>query len=187
MIRVLHHLTEIDPAFKEIDRVMQKDSVFILEFANKRNLKSILRYWTGKQKWSPFSPEQTEFVKLNFDNHPKTVRKELESNGFEIEKTLSVSNLRIQSLKSNPKNLGWMLKAESLMQNCFSGLQLSPSIFLRCKKVTGEIPSERPASIFACPKCGCESLDETKDVVTCPQCGKSYPIVDGIYNFRLDE
>ena len=36
------------------------------------------------------------------------------------------------------------------------------------------------------PACGSVRLNETKDSVTCPDCGKVYPIVDGIYNFRLE-
>ena len=55
MIRVVHHLSQLDPAFAEIQRVMQTYSTLILEYANKRNLKAILRWLTGKQKWNPFS------------------------------------------------------------------------------------------------------------------------------------
>ena len=50
MIRVVHHLSQLDPAFAEIQRVMQTHSTLILEYANKRNLKAILRWLTGKQK-----------------------------------------------------------------------------------------------------------------------------------------
>ena len=128
MIRVIHHLSEIDPAMAEIQRVMEKDSTFILEFANKRNIKAILRYLTGKQKWNPFSKEQVEFVKFNYDNHPETIKATLEAHGFSIERALSVSNLRIGALKNDPKNLKWMLKAEDIMQDLFSGIKLSPSV-----------------------------------------------------------
>ena len=48
MIRVVHHLSQLDPAFAEIQRVMQTHSTLILEYANKRNLKAILRWLTGK-------------------------------------------------------------------------------------------------------------------------------------------
>ena len=82
MIRVIHHLSEIDPAMAEIQRVMEKGSTFILEFANKRNIKAILRFLTGKQKWNPFTREQVEFVKFNYDNHPETVKASLEKHGF---------------------------------------------------------------------------------------------------------
>ena len=185
MIRVIHHLSEIDPAMAEIQRVMEKDSTFILEFANKRNIKAILRYLTGKQKWNPFSKEQVEFVKFNYDNHPDTIKATLEAHGFSIERALSVSNLRIGALKNDPKNLKWMLKAEDIMQDLFSGIKLSPSVFLKCRQNQGR-HYDPNAPVFKCPACGSVRLTETKEAVTCPDCGKVYPIVDGIYNFRLE-
>lgn len=185
MIRVIHHLTEIDPAMAEIQRVMEKDSTFILEFANKRNIKAILRWMTGKQKWNPFTKEKAEIAELNFDNHPDTIREALESHGFTVEQALSVSNLRIGALKKNPNNLSWMLKAEDKMQDLFAGIKLSPSVFLKCRQTEGG-SYDPNAPIFKCPACGSVRLEETKEAVTCPACGKVYPIVDGIYNFRLD-
>ena len=185
MIRVIHHLSEIDPAMAEIQRVMEKASVFILEFANKRNIKAILRYLTGRQKWNPFTKEQVEFVKLNYDNHPEAIKETLEAHGFEIERALSVSNLRIGSLKNNPKNLGWMLKTENVLQDALSGVKLSPSVFLKCIQTQGA-HYDPNAPVFKCPACGSVRLAETKEAMTCPDCGRVYPIVDGIYNFRLE-
>ena len=185
MIRVIHHLSEIDPAMAEIQRVMEKDSTFILEFANKRNIKAILRWMTGKQKWNPFTKEQVEFVELNFDNHPAAIKETLTNHGFTIERALSVSNLRIGALKSNPNNLKWMLKAEDKMQDLFSGIKLSPSVFLKCRQTEGG-HYDPNAPVFKCPACGSVRMTETKEAVTCPDCGKVYPIIDGIYNFRLD-
>ncbi len=185
MIRVIHHLSEIDPAMAEIRRVMEKDSTFILEFANKRNIKAILRYLTGRQKWNPFTKEQIEFAELNYDNHPDTIKEKLEAHGFSIEQALSVSNLRIGALKDNPNNLKWMLKTEDKLQNMLSGVKLSPSVFLKCRQTEGG-QYDPNAPIFRCPACGSVRLQETKEAMTCPDCGKVYPIVDGIYNFRLE-
>ena len=75
MIRVLHHMADAPKALAQIQATLQPGATFILEFANKLNLKAILRYWLGKQSWSPFTLEPVEFVKLNFDFHPKAIRK----------------------------------------------------------------------------------------------------------------
>ncbi len=183
MIRVLHHLSDIDPAIREIKRVLQKNSVFILEFANKRNLKAIFRYLTGKQDWSPFTEEKVEFVELNFDNHPSAVQKTLASHGFNVQKKLAVSNLRIGSLKKE-QNLDWMLRIESILQILNSGFLLSPSVFLKSILVEHEGPA-RINEFFRCPNCGSGELKESPSSVECIACGKVYPIVDGIYDFRL--
>src|SRR5215216_5614779 len=88
MIRVLHHMADAPKALAQIKDVLGSGGVFILEFANKLNLKAIFRYLLGRQKWSPFTLESVEFVKLNFDFHPRAVRNWLKDLGFKIEKTL---------------------------------------------------------------------------------------------------
>ncbi|MFN8426729.1 MAG: methyltransferase domain-containing protein [Anaerolineales bacterium] len=49
MIRVLHHMADAPKALGQVRNVLGANGVFILEFANKLNLKAILRYWFGKQ------------------------------------------------------------------------------------------------------------------------------------------
>src|SRR5512140_2897697 len=44
MIRTLHHMIEPRRALSQVRLVLQLNAVFILEYANKQNLKSVLRY-----------------------------------------------------------------------------------------------------------------------------------------------
>ena len=69
MIRTLHHMADARAALDQVRSALQAGAIFILEFANKRNLKSILRYTFHRQAWNPFSPEPIEFADLNFDFH----------------------------------------------------------------------------------------------------------------------
>jgi ubiquinone/menaquinone biosynthesis C-methylase UbiE len=71
MIRTLHHMADAPKALTEIRRVLSLDACFILEYANKRNWKAILRYWMKKQDWSPFSADPVEFARLNLIFTPK--------------------------------------------------------------------------------------------------------------------
>ena len=103
MIRVLHHIADVPRALLQIKNVMRPGGTFILEFANKLNLKAILRYWLGKQEWSPFTLQPVEFVKLNFDFHPKAIRYWLDQQDFTIQKTLTLSHFRIGWLKRKPR------------------------------------------------------------------------------------
>ena len=95
MIRVAHHLESVDVALAEINRVLQGGETFILEFANKRNAKSIARYLLRKQTWSPFDKDPYEFVPLNFDFHPQWMLQTIRNSGFDIEEELAISNFRI--------------------------------------------------------------------------------------------
>lgn len=187
MIRTLHHMAEAPRALAQVQRVLEPGSVFILEFANKLNLKAILRYWLGKQSWSPFSPEPVEFVALNFDFHPATIRTWLAGLGFTIEKMLSVSHFRVGLIKRLVP-AGLLAGLDSLLQPTGAWLQLSPSVFLRAR-LKGSTPAaaSTPANVldfFACPACGAHPLQNQVEYLQCGGCGKKWAIHDGIYDFR---
>src|SRR5574342_138047 len=55
MIRVLHHMADARKALQQVRNILQPGATFILEYANKFNLKAIFRYLLGMQKWSPFT------------------------------------------------------------------------------------------------------------------------------------
>jgi len=184
MIRTLHHMADAKRALDQVRQTLQPGSAFILEFANKRNLKSILRYLLHQQTWNPFTPEPVEFAALNFDFHPQTVRAWLQLSGFVIEQQLTVSHFRIGFLKrALPlKLLVWL---DSILQPTGSLWQLSPSIFVRSKAV-GETSVAQPGTFFRCPICG-HPLPDTPPELVCPGCERTYPVTDGIYDFRVDQ
>lgn len=186
MIRVLHHMADAPKALEQVRNVLQPGGVFILEFANKRNLKSILRYLLGRQKWSPFSLEPVEFVKLNFDFHPKAVRAWLEQAGFSIEKTLTVSHFRLGLLKRlAPAKL--LAALDGMFQFTGAFWQFTPSVFVRASARASNPPREIPsdtASLFKCPACGEESLEKKSGFLLCPSCKTRWAVRDGIYDFR---
>ena len=182
MIRVIHHLAEPAAALAGIRRVMGSGGIFILEYANKLNLKAILRYLLRCQDWSPFTPESIEFVPLNFDFHPKTIRTLMSDAGFNIERQLTVSHFRIGILKRlMPTAI--LVGLDSLAQLTGNWWQLSPSVFSRCEAV-GDSPQAPPDAIFSCPACNTGDLTEEPGALFCSGCGKAWPIVDGIYDFR---
>ncbi|HEX2979689.1 MAG TPA: methyltransferase domain-containing protein [Anaerolineaceae bacterium] len=181
MIRTLHHLSEPRLALNQVRRVLEPGAAFILEYANKQNLKAILRYALGRQKWSPFSPEPVEFTELNFDFHPATVRAWLRMSGFALERQLTVSHFRIGAFKRFvPTRL--LAGMDSLAQLSGDWWQLSPSVFTR-SQATGDTPRASQGAFFACPACGAD-LPLAEDNLTCPQCGKVWAYTDGIYDFR---
>ncbi len=188
MIRTLHHMADAPKALSQIRNVLQPNAVFILEFANKLNLKSILRYWLGRQNWNPFTLEPVEFVKLNFDFHPKAIRNWLGGLGFSIEKTLTVSHFRLGLLKKTiPATL--LAALDGLFQPTGAFLQFTPSVFVKAKVEekddgkTNEIPVH-VIDLFKCPECGNENLEEKKDHLYCSNCKSQWAVRDGIYDFR---
>lgn len=183
MIRTLHHLSDANSALANVRRVLGEDAVFVLEFANKRNLKAIARYLLGKQKWNPFTKEQVEFVALNYNFHPKTVRKLLKENQFALKKQLTVSHFRINALKRRVKH-EVLVALDSLFQHTGGIIQLSPSVFTKSVAVGSGQKPEGDA-FFACPICD-TSLPEARENQTCPGCGHLWAYEDGIYEFRIN-
>jgi len=184
MIRTLHHMAEPRRALDQVHAVMQDQATFILEFANKRNLKSILRYTLRRQSWNPFSPEPIEFAALNFDFHPATVRTWLQLSGFSVDRQLTVSHFRIGLLKK-VLPVGLMVRLDSLAQLTGNWWQLSPSVFVGTRTVSQAGPAQ-PGAFFRCPACEHAPLPDTPPAITCPACGRVYPMTEGIYDFRLN-
>jgi len=185
MIRTLHHMAEPLMALQQVRRALQPGAVFILEYANKRNVKSMLRYLLRRQTWSPYAPEQVEFAALNFDFHPKTVDRLLSESGFRPERTLTVSHFRMGALKKliPLKALVWL---DSLLQPTGSWIRVTPSVFTRTAAV-GETPLSPAGDFFQCPACASGTLADTPPELHCSQCSRTYLVKDGIYDFRLDQ
>lgn len=179
-IRVLHHVEDIASAIGEVARSLRAGGSYVLEFANKRNAKAILRYAAGEQDESPYSEAPWEFVPLNWNFHPRHVESVLSAAGLAVRERRAVSHFRHPRLKS-------VLPAQTLatldaaIGRPLARLALAPSQFVRAAKLTGHGLS--PA-LWRCPDCGHEPLVEEADGVPCTACGRVWPIRDGVYRFR---
>ncbi len=187
MIRVLHHMADAPKALGQVRNVLGSGGTFILEFANKLNLKAIFRYLLRRQKWSPFTLEPVEFVELNFDFHPKAVQNWLKELGFSIERILTLSHFRVGFLKRIVPT-GILVFFDSLFQWTGAWWQLTPSVFVKAKIVGRDaIPphgQDNLLSCFKCPDCGQSPLMDKSDHLECPGCKKRWGVKDGIYDFR---
>lgn len=183
MIRVLHHMADAPLALRGIRQVLKPGGIFILEFANKHNLKAILRYFFHRQSWNPFSREPVEFARLNFNFHPAAMRIWLQQSGFNIQHQLTVSHFRVDFLKRRlPLKL--LVTLDSLAQWSGGICQLSPSIFVRTQ-AAGDTPNAAAGQFFRCPVCGNSPLETSSTSLDCSACGRQWPIQDGIHDFRV--
>ncbi len=139
VIRVMHHLPDPSVEFKEFHRVLTDDGRMILEVANYAHARNRFKHFI-KNKRLPVAPvdirsEQNKHDdEIPFVNHnPKTVVSQLAHAGFKVEKVLSVSNLRSQTLKKLlPKSA--MLAFEKPMQAALARAYFGPSVFFLVKK-----------------------------------------------------
>lgn len=188
MIRVLHHMADPLAALRQVRQVLSSNATFILEYANKHNLKSMLRYLFRKQDWSPYTHDAVEYLPLNFDFHPAAIREWMKTAGFKIDRTITVSHFRLALLKRVVPT-GLLAFLDSLAGLTGNFWQLTPSVFTRSTTLALEknapVFRKNTFSFYKCPACQ-TALEDTPPMLKCGKCGQTYPVVDGIYDFRLE-
>ena len=182
MVRVLHHMADAPAALGQIRQTMRKGGTFVLEYANKQNLKSIGRWLLRRQDWSPFGRQPVEFVDLNFNFHPASVQSMLRDVRFSPGRKLSVSHFRLDVLKRMLPT-GLLVRLDSWAQLTGAWWQLTPSVFVRSEAVGSDLRA--PGEVFwKCPVCGCLTLHDRQDILQCADCGRKWAVRDGIYDFK---
>lgn len=134
MVRVTHHLEDLEVAMKEFYRVLAPGGTFVIELANKKTLPKMFRFWFKKSDINPFDEKpslQKDTKMINY--HPKYFEKMFEKIGFSCEEVLSVSNFRSGTLKKifGNKNL---IKFEDKVQKPLAKIRFAPSIYYKLKK-----------------------------------------------------
>ncbi len=181
MVRTLHHAADAPVVLRGIADILGAGGAFILEFANKLNLKAMARYLLRRQSWSPFDPEPVEFAALNFDFHPRWMWAQLAQAGLRREATRTVSHFRIGFLKRLiPARL--LATLDALAQPTGALWQLSPSVFTRARAGAGKNAAAEGA-FFRCPACGEPLGAPPQEEFRCA-CGKIWRREGHIYNFR---
>lgn len=187
-VRTLHHAADAPALFRQLARIARPGGQYILEFASKHNLKAMLRYWLGRQAWSPFDPAPVEFAALNFDFHPRWIRQQLQQAQFTPERTLTVSHFRLAPLKKVAP-VALLARLDCVAQLSGNWWQLTPSVFVRSAHPRAGETAVSPA-FFACPACQTPLGELLGDVeygrFRCPNpsCQKQWAVEKGLYDFK---
>jgi ubiquinone/menaquinone biosynthesis C-methylase UbiE len=193
-VRVMHHIENVEKFIDEASRILKPGGYFLVEFANKRNLKNILKFMFGRLKQSPFDSRPLQIGATILDYHPKFIKSLLRQKGFKILKQVSASNYRLGFLKRHI-NLNALLFFEKIHQNFFSFIDTGPSIFLKTinsaplKTVFGSTVSmasiEDFKTFFCCPACRGKNLKiDSCGKIICTSCKSEFYMDDGIYVFK---
>lgn len=187
MVRVLHYLPDLLPALAEVRRLLAPGGALILEMANKRHLKAVLRRLLLRRGPSPWDRQTAEVNPGHFNFHPGTLSDTLQAAGFRIERRLAVSHFRHPTLKRQLPP-GLLARLELLLQAPASRLALSPSLFFRAGAVRPPaipLPPGGPGAAWLCPACR-QPLERRGTGHRCPACGLRWPRQGGIHLFKPD-
>ena len=182
-VRVLHHIADIPAALAEVHRILKPQGTYILEYANKRNLKEIFRYLLGRSQKRPFSREPFEYLDMHFNFHPAYISASLRQAGFALGGELAVSHFRLPLLKRlfAPGVLAYL---DGLLQKPTAGLKLSPSVFVAARAIKKKGESQK--ALFRCLHCY-TPLQEKETTLFCAGCGQEWRPQEGVYDFRERE
>jgi len=182
MVRTLHHAADAPRVLQGTAEILAPGGTLVLEFANKRNLKAMIRYLAGRQAWSPWDREPVEFVELNFDFHPAWVEERLREAGLQVQERRAVSTFRLGLLKRVVPT-AVLVAFDRLCQPLGGLMPVSPSVFVRCEAKDDRARAPEGA-FFRCTACGSTALEEGEHSIACQSCGTAFPMRDGIYDFR---
>jgi SAM-dependent methyltransferase len=131
-VRVLHHFEDPAPLIAELGRVVRPGGFVIVEYANKRNAKSIARRLLRRQDWSPFEPGSIAYKPFHFDHAPITVRRALRVARLQPERVRAASLFRIPALTRRFPRL--LAALEAPLQRPLGSVTPGPSVFVRARK-----------------------------------------------------
>jgi ubiquinone/menaquinone biosynthesis C-methylase UbiE len=135
-VRTLHHFEDPAPVLAELGRVVRPGGALVLEFANKRNLKSIARRLLGRQSWSPFDLVAVAYKPHHFDHAPVSVRRALRAAGFSVRRVRAASLFRLPGL-CRRLPAGFLAGAESTLQEPLGSITPGPSVFVLARRTGG--------------------------------------------------
>jgi len=181
-IRTIHHAADAPAVLRGVSQILAPGGALVLEFANKRHLKAILRHLARRQDWSPFDRAPVEFVKLNFDFHPAWMREQLADVGLPVQKLRTVSHFRMGLLKRLAPT-GLLVALDQLCQPTGALWQLTPSVFVRCAARADKLPAP-PNAFFRCTVCGSTMLEDEGNTLHCMDCGARFAVRGGIYDLK---
>jgi SAM-dependent methyltransferase len=139
MVRVLHHLPEPSAELHEVYRILRRGGHAVVEVANVAHAVNRVRYLIGRAA-IPRTPVDILPQRLRSEDgipfvnhHPATVAGSLLAAGFQLERMLSVSNLRhrvVTRMLPGPA----LLAVERALQEQLASLYFGPSVFLLLRK-----------------------------------------------------
>ncbi len=181
-VRTIHHAANAPAVLQGIAQILAPKGTLVIEFANKQNLKAILRYLARRQDWSPFDREPVEFVELNFNFHPSWMREKLAEVELQVRELRTVSHFRMGLLKRVVPT-GLLVALDQLCQPTGALWQLTPSVFAHCR-ARADKPAAPSGAFFRCTVCGSTMLEDEGDTLHCIDCGVRFAVRDGVYDFK---
>jgi SAM-dependent methyltransferase len=182
MMRVFHHLGDSQLILNELHRVLGDLGVLVFNYCNKRSARQFVRWFFRMKKENPFTLEPVGVGTPFISHHPDYVHDILNKTGYS-----EISYFGTGVMDKFSGRLGrlekWLPSGEALAP-FLGALKLAP--WINCRAIAhGEELNQNKnmEELLVCPLCH-NALQKSLSAYICVSCGKSYPIKDGIADFR---
>lgn len=134
-VRAIYKAKDYDLVFKLATKILKTNGYLILEFSNSKNLVSSLLFLISSYTPLKIIPSDYKNDKNDINIHPKIILRKLESNGFEVIKMLTVSNLKNSFIKRTIP-LETLLFIEQYAQKLPTYVHFGSSVYILARKRT---------------------------------------------------
>jgi SAM-dependent methyltransferase len=183
MMRVFHHLPDSRLALGGVKRVLGKDGCLVFNYSNKLSIRQLLRRLLSFGKKSILSQAPVVSGQTLIHHHPAYVHQILNSIGFSPTTYLGAGIM--DKLPDKIGQIETRLPSGKAMAPLFGTIKVAPWIICKTRANEGMSVAKGKSieDILACPSCHA-SLTRSQDTYQCESCSRSYPITDGIVDFR---
>jgi len=182
MIRVFHHLSDAHWTLSELDRILGKGGVFLFNYSNKLSAHQFFRRLLRWNRENPFVLEPVMAGQMLMQHHPIHVHRELKKTGFSA---IQYFGTGIVDKLVGSRFEKWMPSGRALAP-FFGLIKLAPWIMCRTRSGGQALTNYRSIDdLLICPACQ-SAVRRTDQSYECTRCHASYPIENGIADFRSD-
>jgi ubiquinone/menaquinone biosynthesis C-methylase UbiE len=181
MIRVFHHINDSQIILSEMQRVIGNGGNLVFNYCNKLSARQLLRWMLHLTRENPLTLKPTGIGTRLISHHPTHIEQLLKQHGFIRMKYLGAGIL--DKLPDDSERLSSLAEA---LAPVFGAIKLAP--WINCRATVSSEgqnkTSHRLDDILVCPICH-QDLTHQPLTYHCPRCVYSFPIENGIFDFRI--
>ena len=182
LFRVFHHIPNSQAIMSEVNRILGLKGIFVFNYCNKLSPRQIVRWILRLRHDNPFNFSPAGVGTRFISHHPRHVYKLLKQNRYS-----NFHRLGSVIVDKIPDPFGILLPFAQWLAPVSGFANTASWISYSVKKPSGEAIDKSCAveKIFICPSCHGD-LIHRPGAYTCKSCASTYPIKNGIIDFRLD-